>query len=85
MKDLEEIIQSLNKLQKQAKKDPNTKQESSARQVTASKSHSRRDEHGNERKLRSKSIFHHSLGKYTRRAHASLGAGSSPSVSHVKR
>jgi hypothetical protein len=49
MKALEEILQSLNMLHKQAKKDSGINPEASARQVTTSKSHSRRDEHGNDR------------------------------------
>jgi hypothetical protein len=46
----EEILQSLNMFHKQVKKDFRTKKESSARKVTASKSHSRRDDHENDRK-----------------------------------
>jgi hypothetical protein len=49
MKAREEILQSLNMLQKQDNKDSGTKQEASARHVTTSRSHSRRDEHGNDR------------------------------------
>jgi hypothetical protein len=85
MKAQEEILQSLNMLQRQANKDSGTKQETSARQVTTSRSHSRRDEHGNDRKSRSMRRHHHSPEKSTRRAHASSGPGSNPSVSPMRR
>jgi hypothetical protein len=49
MKAQEEILQRLNMLQKKDKKDFGTKPEASARNVTTSKSHSRRDGHGNDR------------------------------------
>jgi hypothetical protein len=49
MKSQEEILWSLNMLHRQANKDSGTKQVDSARHVTTSKSHSRRDEHGNDR------------------------------------
>jgi hypothetical protein len=52
MKSQEEILQSLNMLQRQANKDSGTKPTTSARQVTTSRSHSRRDEHGNDRKVK---------------------------------
>jgi hypothetical protein len=56
----------------------------SARHVTTSKSHSRRDDHGNDRKSRSMSKCHHSPEKSIRRAPSSSWLGSSPSVSLVK-
>jgi hypothetical protein len=62
-------------------KDSDTKKVTSARQVTTSRSHIRRDEHGNDRKSRSLSRNHHSLGKYNKRYHTSLGPRSIPSVS----
>jgi hypothetical protein len=71
-------------LQKQAKKDYGIRQEASARQVSTSKSHSRRDGHGDEKKSRSRSRRHHSPEKSTRRAHASSGPGSNPSVTPVR-
>jgi hypothetical protein len=49
MKSQEEILQSLNMLHRQANKDSSTKQVDSARHVTTSISHRRRDEHGNDR------------------------------------
>jgi hypothetical protein len=85
MKAKEEILQNLNMLQKQAKKNFGTKPKSSARQVTTSKSHRIRDEHGNDRQTMSRSRHHQSLEKYTRRAHASSGLESIPSVSPIKR
>jgi hypothetical protein len=66
-------------------KDSSTKQEDSAREVTSSKPHTIKDKHGNGRKSRSMSRNHHFLEKSTRRSHANLGPGSSPSVSHVRR
>jgi hypothetical protein len=85
MKAQEEILQSLNMLQKQVNKDSGTKQATSARQVSTSRSHRKRDDHGNDRKSRSMSRCHHSPRHSTRRTHASSGPGSSPSVSHVQR
>ena len=55
MKSREEILQSLNMLHKQANKDSNTNPTISVRQVPASRSHRRRDDHGNERYSRSMS------------------------------
>jgi antitoxin component HigA of HigAB toxin-antitoxin module len=72
-------------LQKKANKNSNTNQEASARKITSSRSHSRRDEHVNDRKSNSMNRCHHYLEEYTRRAHASSGPGSNPSVSHVRR
>jgi hypothetical protein len=83
MKAQEEILQSLNMLQNQVNKDSGTKQESSARQVSTSRSHRKRDDHGNDRKSRSMSRCHHSPRHSTRRTHASSGLGINPSVSHV--
>jgi hypothetical protein len=49
MKAQEEILQSLNMLHKQVNKDSGTKQATSARQVSTSRSHRKRDNHGNDR------------------------------------
>jgi hypothetical protein len=43
------MLQSLNIFHKQVNKDSGTKQETSARKVTTSRSHSKRDDHGNDR------------------------------------
>ena len=83
MKAQEEILQSLNMLHKKVNKDSGTKQVASARQVSASRSHRKMDAHGNDRKSRSMRRRRHSPRKSTRRTHASLGPGSSPSVSLV--
>jgi hypothetical protein len=72
-------------LQKQANKDSDTKQEASARKVTTSKYHRKRDGHGNDTKSRSRRRCHNSLEKYTRRDHSSSRLGINPSVSHVRR
>jgi hypothetical protein len=85
MKAQEEILQSLNMLQKQVNKDSGTKQATSARKVSASRSHRKRDDHGNDRKSRSMSRCHHSPRHSTKRTHASSGPRSSPSVSLVQR
>jgi hypothetical protein len=53
--------------------------------VTASRSESKRDDHGNDMKPRSMTRCHYSPRKSTRRTHASEGIGSSPSESLVKR
>jgi hypothetical protein len=75
-----EILQSLNMLHKKVNKDSCIKQEAIAREVTTSRSHSRKDDHGNDRQSRSMSRCHHSPMKSTRRTHASSGPGSIPSV-----
>jgi len=49
MRAQEEILQRLNMLQKKDKMDFGTKPKASARKVTTSKSHSKRDGHGNYR------------------------------------
>jgi hypothetical protein len=85
MKAREEIIQSLNMLHKKVNKDSGTKQAASARQVSTSRSHRKRDDHGNDRNSRSMSRCHHSPRKSTRRTHASSGPGRNPSVSLVRR
>jgi hypothetical protein len=85
MKSQEEILQSLNMLHKQVNKDSGTKKAVSARQVSASRSQRKRDEHGNDRQSRSMTRHHHSPRKSTRRTHASLGPGSNPSVSPIWR
>jgi hypothetical protein len=76
MKAQEEILQSLNMLHKQVNKDSGTKQAASARQVSTSRSHNKRDDHGNDRQSRSMSRLHHSPRQSTRRTHASSGPGS---------
>jgi hypothetical protein len=60
MKSQEEILQSPNMLQRQANKESGTKKEASSRQVTKSRSHRRRDDHGNERESRIMIRHHHS-------------------------
>jgi hypothetical protein len=72
-------------LHKQVNKDSSTKQEASARQVSASKSHRKRVDCGNDRNPRNMRRNHHSLRKSTRINHASLGLGSDPSMSHVRK
>jgi hypothetical protein len=81
----EEILQSLNMMQKQVNKDSGTKQASSARQKQHP-DHDRRDDHGGSRKSRSVSRHHHrhSPRHFTRRAHAHSRSESIPSVSLVK-
>jgi hypothetical protein len=49
MKFREDILEILNMFQRQPNKDSSTKKATSARQVTASISHKRRDDHGNEK------------------------------------
>jgi hypothetical protein len=85
MKSQEEILQSVNMLQRKANKDSGTNKGTSTRQVTTSRSHRKRDEHGNDRKSRSMKRHHHSPKKSTRISHASSGPGSIPSVSPVRR
>jgi hypothetical protein len=85
MKARENILQSLNMLHKQFNKDSDTKQETSARKVSASRFHSKRDDHGNDRQAISMSRRHHSPRQSTKRTHASSGPGSNPSVSLVRR
>jgi len=85
IKSQENILQILNMLQKQDNKDSSTKQEASSRHVTACKSHSIRDEHGNDKNSRRRRKFHHSPNQSTRKSHAILGLGSIPSVSLVRR
>jgi hypothetical protein len=72
-------------LQRQANKDSGTKQATSAKQVTTSRSHRKRDEHGNDKKSRSMRRYHHSQRKYTRTSHAILGLGSIPILSPIMR
>jgi hypothetical protein len=72
-------------LHKKFKEDSITKKEVSARQVSSSRSHNKRDDHGNDRNSRSMSRCHHSPRNSTRRTHASSGIGRSPSVSLVQR
>jgi hypothetical protein len=53
--------------------------------MTTSRSHSRRDDHGSDKKSRSMSRIHHSPRKSTRIIHASSSPGIIPSVSLVWR
>jgi hypothetical protein len=67
----EELLQSLNMLQRQVNKYSGTKQGTSARQVEASRSHDRSDDHKGYEQSRSVSRHHHhSQGHSTRREHA---------------
>ena len=72
-------------IQNKVNKDSQTKQATSGRQVSTSRSHNKRDDHGNDRPSRSMSRCHHSPRHSTRRTHASSGPESIPSVSHVQR
>jgi hypothetical protein len=74
MKYREEILKSMNMLQRQVNKFSGTKKETSSIQVTTSRSHSRKDDHGIDRKSRSMSTHHHSPRKST----------SIPSVSPIR-
>jgi hypothetical protein len=85
MKAQEEILQSLNMLQKQVNKDYGTKKATSSRQVSTSRSHRKINDHGKDRKSRSMSRFHHSPRHSTRINNAIIGPRSSPSVSLVWR
>jgi hypothetical protein len=69
----------------QVSKDSRTKQEASAKQVSTSRSQSKRVDHGNDQQSRSMSRCHNSPRKSTRINHSSLGPGRNPSVSSVKR
>jgi len=62
-----------------------TKKVTSARQVSASKSQRKRDDHRNERKLRSMSGHHYSQRKSMRRTHAISGPGIIANASPVRR
>jgi hypothetical protein len=73
MKAQEEIIQSLNLLHKQVKKDYGTEQVTSGRKVISSRCQRKRDDFGNDMKSRSMSRYHHSPSKSNRETHASLG------------
>ena len=72
-------------LQRKSNKDSSTKQASSAKEVTTSISHRRRDDHGNETKSRIMTGHNHSPDKSIRRAHAISGIGSIQNVSLVIR
>jgi hypothetical protein len=71
-------------LQKQANKEFGTNQEANARQVETSKSHSRRDDHGNDMHSTSSSRHHHSLNHSTKRTHANSGPRSITSMSPAR-
>jgi hypothetical protein len=81
----EEILQCLNMLHKQVNKDSGTKQVTSARKVSTSTCHRKRDDHGSDRQSRSMSRHHHSPRHSTRRTHANSGPRSNPSVSAIRR
>jgi hypothetical protein len=85
MKAHEEILWSLNMLHNKVIKDSSTKQANSSRKVTKSRSHNRKDDHGNDRKSRSKSRHHHSPRQSTIRTHASSGPESNPIVYPIRR
>jgi hypothetical protein len=85
MKDQKKILYSLNVLHTKFNKDPDTNQESSARKVSTSISHSRKDDHMNDRKSISMRRCHHYPRKYNKITHAISGLGRSPSVSLVRR
>jgi hypothetical protein len=85
MKAQEEILNSLNMLHKQVNKESGTKQVVGARQVSTSRSHRKRDDHGNDRKSRSMNKHHHSPKQSTIRTHASSWPRSNPNVSHIRR
>jgi hypothetical protein len=85
MKSQEEILQSLNMLHRQANKDSGTKKVDSDRHVTTSKSHRRRDEHGNDRNSRRMSRWPSFPKSITRRAHKISMPGRNPSVSPIRR
>jgi hypothetical protein len=84
-KDQEEILQRLNLLQRQINKESGTKQENIDRDVTALKSHSKKDEHGNDRQSRSMRRHHNSPGKPIGRARESSWLGRNPSVFPIMR
>jgi hypothetical protein len=85
MKAQEEILQSLNMLQNQVKKESSTTKVVSAIKVSTSRSHIKGDYHGNDRQSRCMSRHHHSPRHSTRRTHASSGPRSIPSLSYVQR
>jgi hypothetical protein len=72
-----------NMFHKEVNKDSSTKQEIISSQVLESRCQRKRDDHGNDRKSRSMSRYHHSPRKSTRINHASLGPRSSPSMSPI--
>ena len=73
-------------LQIQVNKDSSTKQVASARQVEASGSRDKREDHGGSRRTRSvgRHRHHHSPGHYIRREDVHLRSESSSSVSPIK-
>jgi hypothetical protein len=72
-------------LHKKVNKDSSTKKTTSSREVSTSRSHSKRDDHGNDKKSRRMTKNHNCPRKSTRRTSASLGIGSIQSVSLVQR
>lgn len=81
----EEMLQSLNMMQKQVNKNSGTKQASGARQATTSKSHDRRIDNVGYRQLSSVNRHHRqSPGHSSRRAHAHSRSESGPSVTPVR-
>jgi len=85
MKSQKDILKSLNIFHRHANKESCTKKYDSDRHATTSKSHRRRDEHGNDRNSRRMSRWHHSPNQYTRRAHKISMPGRNPSVSPIRR
>jgi hypothetical protein len=85
MKVKEEILHRLHVLHNKVNNDSSTDNLASARQVSTSRSHRKRDDHGNDRKLGSMIRHHHYPRKYMKRTHASFGPGRIPCVSCVKR
>jgi hypothetical protein len=82
----EELLQTMNMLQRQVNRNSGTKQSANARQAEASRYHDRRDDNRKSRQSRSVSRHHyHSLEHSTKRSHARLRSESSPSVSLVRR
>jgi hypothetical protein len=84
MKAQKKILNILNMLHRKVNKYCGTKKVDSARHVAASKSHSIRDEHGNDRQSRNMRRQHHSPKKYSSKSHAILGPGCISSVSPVR-
>jgi hypothetical protein len=80
----EELLQSMNMLQRKVNKYSGTKKETSANQVEASKSHDRRDDHGESRKSRSVGRNLHSPRHPTKKLYACSRLESIPTMSPVK-
>jgi hypothetical protein len=85
MKSQEDMLQILNMVHKKVNKEFGTNKETIYRQVSASRSHRKSDDHENDRKSRSVRRCHHSPRRYTIRNHASLGPRRTPSVYPIQR